>query len=474
MEPLEDRRLLSVSLPSGKGDWTFYLSSAESNLGKSGQAFFNYEASQGVSWIVVKAQDGTTTGDWGYSSTVVTEAHNAGLKIYAYAYVYGNYYSGSGEADELSTTLSIINSTKPDGFVIDAEVEYQSQPTEAAAYASGIKAAYPNLFLAYAPFPIISDHESYPYIQFGEYCDAVMPQAYFETGSGYTPASMLSEIDSQWSYWDNIWATGGYPGSVKPIIPICQAYNDQYFTDNGSDLIDFVNDFKNDSNPATSGGYQGVSFFDADYETSGMRTEIADASIGISPPTQVSPGNSSSPGPTVSGTSQTFTWDKVTNATSYLLQVTNTTTSTVTDYTISSGSTTSYTVSSLTPGDAYSWIVWSNYNSYQAGPWTTDYFKILSAARDSHGTECVGDGRAVDFRQLEHGQRRHQLHLGSLDVVRQRVCAGLLRLDRTVLRQWIAVRNRLLLRSQREQRLRGARRFRRRLRQRPSRACRQG
>src|SRR5208337_1881613 len=95
----------------GKGDWTFYLSSAESNLGQSSaQALFNYEASQGVKWVVVKAQDGTTTGDWGYSASVVTAAHNAGLKIFAYAYVYGNYYSSSGEANELSTTLSMIKS----------------------------------------------------------------------------------------------------------------------------------------------------------------------------------------------------------------------------------------------------------------------------------------------------------------------------------------------------------------------------
>ena len=279
---------LRGAVPTGKGDWIFYMSSAESNLGKSSaSALFSYEASQGVKWVVVKAQDGTTTGDWGYSASVVTAAHNAGLKIYAFGYVYGNYYSGSGESAELSTTKSIISSTSPDGFVIDAEVEYQGQPAAAAAYSSGIKAAYPNLFLAYAPFPIISDHESYPYLQFGEYCDAVMPQAYFETGSGYTPSSMVAELDSQWSYWQNIWTSGGYASSVKPIVPICQAYDDSYWTDNGSDLVNFVTDLRTDHTPATAGGYHGVSFFDADSETSQMRTEIASASIGVPEPSTV-------------------------------------------------------------------------------------------------------------------------------------------------------------------------------------------
>jgi autotransporter-associated beta strand protein len=392
-EPLEDRRLLSVSLPTGKGDWTFYLSDAESNLGKSSaQALFDYEASQGVKWVAVKAQDGTTTGDWGYSASVVAAAHNAGLKIYAYAYVYGNYYSSTGEAAELSTTLSIISSTSPDGFIIDAETEYQGQASAAAAYSGGIKAAYPNLFLAYAPFPIISDHESYPYLQFGEYCDAVMPQAYFETGSGYTPAGMVAELDSQWSYWQDQWEDG-YASSIKPIIPICQAYNDSYFTDNGSDLLDFVNDLKNDATPATAGGYQGVSFFDADAETPGMRTEIADASIGIAAPVLVSPGSGTSPGPTVSGTSQTFKWDQVTSATSYLLQVQDATTGAgTTTYPVSGGSTTSYALSGLTTGDAYLWNMYACDGSYMSSLSTTDYFTIQPKPATPAGLSASATG----------------------------------------------------------------------------------
>lgn len=265
----------------GKGDWYFYLQDAETNLGYTNvQALFNYEASQGVQFVVVKAQDGTTTGDWGYSSSVVSAAHSAGMYIFAYGYLYGNYYGSGGEAAELSTTLSIISSTSPDGFIIDAEVQYTNQPTEASNYCAGFKASYPNLFLSYSPFVDISDWPSYPYIQFGQYCDAVMPQAYFELGYGYTPSQMVAYMDSQWSSWQNELVGTQYAGSIKPIVPICQAFNNQYFTDNGSDLIDFVEDLTSDTNPATAGGYHGVSFFCADDETSGMRTEIAEASIG--------------------------------------------------------------------------------------------------------------------------------------------------------------------------------------------------
>ena len=322
LEPLESRCLLSVVLPTGKGDWIHYLSTAETNLGVSSvQELFNYEASQGVQWVVVKAEDGSTTGSWGYSASVVTASspHNAAER-FCLGYIYRQFFWLS-EAAELSTTLNIISSTSPDGFVIDAEAEYNNQPSAAAAYASGIKASYPNLLLAYSPLVDISVWPNYPYIQFGQYCDAVMPQAYFEVGPGYSPSGMVSYMDSQWSSWQNGLTGTQYAGSIKPIIPICQAYNDAYFTDNGTDLWrQFVNDLRTIQRPRLPAAIENVSFFDADAETSGMRTEIAAATIGFSAPILVGPGSSTTPGPTATKPT-TFQWDQVTNATSYLLKV---------------------------------------------------------------------------------------------------------------------------------------------------------
>ena len=77
-------------------------------------------------------------------------------------------------------------------------------------------------------------------------------------------------------------------------------------------------------------------------------------------PALVSPGSSICPGPKLTGTTQTFQWDQVSNATSYSLRVTDLTAGTaVTPYSISSGSTTSYSVSGLNAGDTYYWDMYA-------------------------------------------------------------------------------------------------------------------
>jgi hypothetical protein len=90
--------------------------------------------------------------------------------------------------------------------------------------------------------------------------------------------------------------------------------------ENGSDLINFVNDLKSDSAPATAGGYQGISFFDADAETPGMRTEIAEATIGGS--TSSTPAiTSPTQGSTLTSSSATFHWSSGTGVSDYFLYV---------------------------------------------------------------------------------------------------------------------------------------------------------
>ncbi len=96
-----------------------------------------------------------------------------------------------------------------------------------------------------------------------------------------------------------------------------------------------------------------------------------------SAPVLSAPGNSTSPGPTVSGTSQTFQWGQVGNATSYQLDLQNVTAGTpITDFTISSGATTSDTLSGLTTGDTYAWYMYAFDGAAQSPPSATYYFTI--------------------------------------------------------------------------------------------------
>ena len=205
----------------GQGDWIWEMPSCESALGVSTpQAVIDYEAANGMQWVAVKAGDGVN--EWSqWNSAVINEAHAKGLKIFAWVYAYGNS-SGSSESAELAVA-KWADSVGGDGLILDVESEYQGQASAAAAYASGIKSAYPTRFLAYAPFPYISYHTTFPYVQFGTYCDAVMPQDYW-ADLGISVTNMVSDMDGEWSAWQNS-LTGANTNDTKPIIPIGQGWN---------------------------------------------------------------------------------------------------------------------------------------------------------------------------------------------------------------------------------------------------------
>src|ERR1017187_3463902 len=99
----------------------------------------DYEKSLGMQWITVKCGDGT--GIWTqFSTDLITRAHAAGLKIFGWAYAYGT--SPSGEANVALNALSL----GADGFIIDAESEYETLANNsavAAQYCQAIRAAYP-------------------------------------------------------------------------------------------------------------------------------------------------------------------------------------------------------------------------------------------------------------------------------------------------------------------------------------------
>jgi hypothetical protein len=275
-EPLEPRTLFTViggvdPNHMGKGDWVWEVPSAQTNTGTSTvQAFMNFEKSHGMSWVTVKAGDGAT--QWSqFDANLVAAAHNAGLKVFAWAYAYGS--NVSGETAVATHALSL----GADGFIIDAETEYENlanPSTAATSYASAIKASYPNKFLAYAPFPIIDFHTKFPYLEFGKYSDAVMPQDYW-ADIGYTPAGMVSNMDAQWSKWQHTWATGGFASSVKPIVPIGQGYSPA----TGAEITSFVNDLRTDATPADTAGYGGVSFWSAQHHDASMWSAMSSAVI---------------------------------------------------------------------------------------------------------------------------------------------------------------------------------------------------
>lgn len=272
----------------GKGDWIWYLSSCESSLGLPAgdvQGVIDYEKSQGMQWITVKCGDGGSIWTQ-FNSDLITRAHNAGLKIFGWAYAYGNDVNG-----EINVALNALN-LGADGFIIDAETEYETSANRnanAAIYAGTIKANYPTRFLAHAPFPIISSHSGFPYVAFGTNCDAVMPQAYWADIGGTNYAkTMVLRLNSEWRNWQNS-LSGNATNAIKPIVPIGQGYNSVNGAVDGTQISNFVYALKTLASPPTAGGYKGVSFWSCQHHSAAPNKWPAIAAVTIGDNSNVPP-----------------------------------------------------------------------------------------------------------------------------------------------------------------------------------------
>jgi hypothetical protein len=365
----------------GKGDWLVTLSSCISHLkpvwGSSFPSWANtdieklmyYEKNTlGMDYVIVKAVDGNYTyplpsgtlppSQGGvlppaqYTSTVVQAAHDAGLKIFPYFYIYGGSSNHKTTTDstlqgEINIFNSVMSSVGGDGAVFDIEGQYSGAtggPNAAiTTYLQGIGrtqnqtvGSRDNLFMAYSTFPYVHLHSEVPYLLLGDYLDAAMPQAYWETigtspsssssrsptkGQSLTgtggPTRMLKDVDSEWGMKslestprNNIW--NGHPESIKPIIITGQSYNGA----TGAEITEFVNAMKTDTTAPYAGGYKSVNWFDADFNTSGQRSAIAANDIGDLPgvAVNVSPASGSS---TSTHTNLVFTWTAASKATDY-------------------------------------------------------------------------------------------------------------------------------------------------------------
>lgn len=210
--------------PWNKGAWIWRIDKClDGTIDSIIQKCHDYD----ISYLIIKGGDGGTlypSGQAQLTRDVVIQLQNAGIKVYSWSYNYGE--SPQAEADVAIKCLDLGVS----GHVFDAESEFKERPGNVQAAETMfqiVRAKYPNAFLAYAPYAIIDFHTKFPYITFGKYCDAVMPQVYYGNW-------LKTEQDPQkgilWMYdnfvrWQKNWIENGHEDSVKPIIPIAQSYD---------------------------------------------------------------------------------------------------------------------------------------------------------------------------------------------------------------------------------------------------------
>ncbi len=241
----------------GKGIWIWHLSLADNgNITK----IIQRAQAVGLDWIAIKGGDGTYL--WGdddeLTSEIVDQIHNAGIKVLGWQYVYGD-----DPIQEANVSVRILDKGV-DGFIVNAETEYEGKAAEAIQYMTELRAYYPDVFIAYSTFPIIDYHTTFPYIEFGNYSDAAMPQAYWKE-LAITPEYMVDWMEEQWDKWHETWAQGGYNNSIKPLIPTGQGWDVD-----ASEIVTFCNLLQDR-------GYTGMSLWR--YGT--MTDEMWDAYTGV-------------------------------------------------------------------------------------------------------------------------------------------------------------------------------------------------
>jgi hypothetical protein len=256
--------------------------------------------SKGFKGVIIKAGEGMHMypASAPFSSSLVSLCHQKGLKIYGYHYIYGGAYDTAWSeyttvAGEISTANQIL-ATGCDGLIIDWETEFRdvggdqgvTPAQHAQQYGQGIRAVYPNAFIAHAP--IWNPNVNYPviYQAFNTFCDAVMPQAYCAVGStasyaaNASGATMAANMNNAWNQ-----VHAGWPSAaIKPICPVLWAVgkgdpNSTTFT-TAAQISQFVDTMKSFATPASPGGYQGVSFWACEFETAALWNGISGITIG--------------------------------------------------------------------------------------------------------------------------------------------------------------------------------------------------
>ena len=265
--------------------------------------------SQSIRFFVVKMGSGVNFYSGCYHSpcqlttSLVNTAHANGILIFGYNFPYGTNVTG-----EVAMADYVFN-TGADGFIWDAESSWESLPNkESLAWqqCSMVRSNWPNKFLAHAPSAIVYFHTSFPRKEFGYWSDTVMPQIYHYGQFVELEGSMSAHInwaDVNWKkFHDNLASlaptninglTVYWTNAIKPIAPLNNVYGPNVSVPPGTsqcnglaskfpddDVLEFIDYLSADPQPASPGGYNGVSFWRTDLHSPGQWANIKLATSG--------------------------------------------------------------------------------------------------------------------------------------------------------------------------------------------------
>ena len=212
----------------GKGFFIWKIPSCE---GGSPTAIANAAQAAGLTHVMLKIADGTrsyninpTTGA-DLVPPVAQALWARNIRVWGWHYIYGEDPVG-----EARKAVQRMLETNLDGYIIDAEAEFQAAGMDAAAraYMNELRAGLPNHPLALSSFRFPSYHPQFPWRDFLNKCDYNMPQVYWEMA--HNPASQLTRCVTE---FQNL-------TPFRPIIPTGPTYTIGGWAPTEEDTIEFL------------------------------------------------------------------------------------------------------------------------------------------------------------------------------------------------------------------------------------------
>lgn len=225
----------------GKGFFIWQLSQTE---GGNAQNIAAVAKAAGLTHVLLKIADGTATyldpKGIGVTSTYVQAFRSLGIQVWGWHYIYG--IDPAGEANKAIQRLRELNL---DGYVIDAEKEFDKSGMGAAArtFMNVLRGAFPSLPIALSSYRWPSYHMGFPWTDFLSKCDLNMPQVYWE--QAHNAGAQLTRCVNEFQTLIT---------PFRPIIPTGPTYKWNGWTPTEADIQEFLN-------TAKSLNLTGVNFF---------------------------------------------------------------------------------------------------------------------------------------------------------------------------------------------------------------------
>jgi hypothetical protein len=198
----------------GKGYFIWQLPNCEKG---DAQAIAARAVAAGLSHVLIKIADGAS---WSYNydyrldidlvPPVVRALRQAGIEVWGWHYVRGDDPLGEARlAIDRSLQLGV------DGYLIDAEIEYERKGKALAArrFMEELKAAMPGMPIALSSYRYPKSHPVFPFAEFLANCDLAMPQVYFERA--HNPEEQLERSAAQYAELM----------PARPIFPTAPTYS---------------------------------------------------------------------------------------------------------------------------------------------------------------------------------------------------------------------------------------------------------